>query len=245
MSSTKFKSSFSDFKKLKRSGNYKRNIKNQVKKIIGINENPKKLFESTTIIEPKITYESSINPEIERYMETNELSHNWIIDDDEEFTENLSPNIDNSELDWNSVGIKFREKLSTWAVESHTTREQLKNLLDICNSTLPFQLPKDPRTIMLTPRSVNITTFEDGAQYWHHGVKTCLDLALNNISDPPSKISLNINADGLPIYVSSSKEFWPLLFNIHERRDIEPMIIGIYLSPGKKIFHLKEFCSIN
>ncbi|CAG9793058.1 unnamed protein product [Diatraea saccharalis] len=75
-------------------------------------------------------------------------------------------------------------------------------------------------------------TIENG-EYWHNGLTKCLRKTLENWVDVPNKVKLNFNFDGLPIFKSSNKEFWPILCNIYERPDIDPFVIGIYFGVGK------------
>lgn len=124
---------------------------------------------------------------------------------------------------------RFFDKLSHWAITEHLTRQQVKKLLEICNETLPFTLPIDPRSIFHTPKSVEIMTFNDSSQYWHHGLEYALVKTLESVNcELPNSLSLNINIDGLPIYESSNDQFWPILCNISEMSFIEPIIVGIY-----------------
>lgn len=124
---------------------------------------------------------------------------------------------------------RFRAKLAEWATSNHINKEQLRNLLKVCNETLPFTLPSDPRTIVGTPRSIILKTYEDGSQYWHHGIRDSLLRSLTSVvKELPDVLSININMDGLPIGESTNEQFWPILANIHELHYIEPIVVGIY-----------------
>lgn len=93
-------------------------------------------------------------------------------------------------------------------------------------------LPKDPRTLLRTPRNVEISTIGENQQYWHYGLKLCLENIFSNLSQPIT-ISLNINMDGLPVYKAARDEMWPILFNINEFPHIRPMVIGVYNGVAK------------
>lgn len=56
---------------------------------------------------------------------------------------------------------------------------------------------------------------------------------MQNWIDVPENISLNFNFDGLRIFKSSKKEFWPILCYISENPNIKPLVIGIYYGIGK------------
>lgn len=88
---------------------------------------------------------------------------------------------------------------------------------------IPQILPTDPRTILATPRNVNIKEIE-GGEYWHNGIANSVIKILNSWDEAPDEISLNINFDGSPIFKSSKHEFWPILCNIHENTGIKPLL---------------------
>lgn len=75
----------------------------------------------------------------------------------------------------------------------------------------------------------------DNGQYWHNGLIGQLTKYLQCQSDIPNKISLNINIDGLPIYKSSNKQFWPILCNVSEMKEMSPLVIGIYEGKSKPL----------
>lgn len=128
--------------------------------------------------------------------------------------------------------LSFREKLRTWAIENKITHSALNKLTAIINEQIPGTLPTDARTILHTPSHIALKNVE-GGQYWHNGITNPLIEILQNWLDVPEIISLNINVDGLPIFKSSSNEFWPILCNIFENPSIKPLVIGIYFGKGK------------
>lgn len=74
-------------------------------------------------------------------------------------------------------------------------------------------LPADYRSLLSTPRKVEIQQIAGGS-YWYHGIsKNLKRIFVDVMSD--KKISLNFNIDGLPIFKSSKRCFWPILANIH------------------------------
>lgn len=132
----------------------------------------------------------------------------------------------------------FREKLKKWAVGNNIRHVALKGLMHIINeflneipSTSQLILPTDPRTLLSTPSNLNITSLQEG-EYWHHGLKNSLLKMFPNLSQAIT-ISLIVNFDGLPVFASSKKEFWPILAKIAEMPDEQPMVIGIYSGKSK------------
>ncbi|RVE41953.1 hypothetical protein evm_013393 [Chilo suppressalis] len=71
-------------------------------------------------------------------------------------------------------------------------------------------------------------------EYWHKGlIEPLKDIIIFLWLEIPESIQLNLNFDGLPIFNSSKKEFWPILCNIYEKPEIEPLVVGIYYGSGK------------
>lgn len=150
-------------------------------------------------------------------------------------------------LTMNNVDMQaaFRDALSKWAIQCNINQHQLRELIAVCNGTLPFKLPIDPRTILHTPRSTVIRKISDDGQYWHRGLKQSLLLKLEKMPCLPQQISLNVNIDGLPISKSSNKQFWPILFNIHEFPSIKPGIVGVFCGTGEEFTRNFYMCSIS
>lgn len=216
------------FKKVKRQGNYRR----EIKKLAGVKVKEKTKSES---IAPNAMMNLSctevpqidhLKCEVEFEPANNEedIVENWIDEDEEECDKESMVGYNFSQIQQN-----FYRKLSEWCYNCNPTQHQIRQLLVACNETLPFELPRDPRTIMKTPRSVTIIQLSGGVgQYWHHGLIDSLQRVLQKLKNLPPKISLNINADGLPIAESSNAQFWPLLCNLYEFPHIQPIVIGIY-----------------
>lgn len=132
---------------------------------------------------------------------------------------------------------KFISELTCWAIKNRVNNVQLKGLLEIWNKNVPLpHLPKDPRTLLQTPRIMDIfeNPNEKKEQYWYYGLQKSLLMNLKNVVNLPSILSLNFNIDGLPISTSSSDSFWPILYNIHEMKDIRPLVVSIFY--GKSEF---------
>lgn len=231
------------FKIKKRQGGYRKSVKRLAKKIISAKVRAPRGVESVSQMQNVQKFclsdhEYSLNVEsvIENQNSESDdyLTHNWLQfqSEDSEIPLDNGIILDASDIkdsiDWSETSRKFRKRLSEWSIQNQVTKYQLKDLLRLCNETLPFKLPIDPRTIMSTPSSIVIHTFDDNSQYWHHGIKKALYMQLQSASNLPQFLSFNINIDGLPLYESSQEQFWPILFNINELHHIEPMIVGIF-----------------
>lgn len=217
------------FKRVKRSGNYRRQIKKCANELLSIEntQTSTNLLCSVDLPSFDTDADADINP--------NEPSENWL----DSYSD--SEECGNDELkDFSRIQTSFIEGLTQWAIQCQPSRHQVCELLTMCNQTLSFRVPVDPRTILHRPRSIVVKQFPDGGLYWHRGLKESLHLKLQGVKYIPQKISLNINVDGLPIAKASNAQFWPILFNIHELYFLEPAVIGIYCGLGMIFLKLKR-----
>lgn len=137
----------------------------------------------------------------------------------------------------------FRKDLKMWAINNHHVKHHiaLKDLFQIINTNIPNLLPRDPRTFLQTSKIKMWFKKVGTGEYWHQELRYCIQSAFADLNSDKT-VSININIDGLPIYKSSKLEFWPIIFNVHEQPNLEPMIIGIYHGKGKPE-NLTEFFS--
>lgn len=110
------------------------------------------------------------------------------------------------------------QKLKSWVFNHNVTRRAVNDLLLILKSAGLNWLPNDSRTLCKTPRSTKIFSAANG-KYWYNGIKKNLLLNFSTIQNNIT-IKLNFNVDGVPLYKSSSTEFWPIISNIHGRPKI-------------------------
>lgn len=118
------------------------------------------------------------------------------------------------------------------ALHYNIKQNALKSLISNVNNLVPNILPKDLRTLLKTPATATVVWQVGDGQYWHQGLKSCLEEVLF-FEDGLHSISINISMNGLPIYNSSKDEFWPILFNIYEKPELKPMVIGVFWGKGK------------
>lgn len=107
-----------------------------------------------------------------------------------------------------NIGLELRK----WTIQHNIKHLALKHLLSICISAGYTSLPKDSRTLMETPKFVNIYTVGNG-KMWYWGIASQLKRVLSKC-DSDLAITLDFNFDGLPIFNSSKKQFWPILSHV-------------------------------
>lgn len=220
-----------------KSGSYKANLKSKVRKLIvkSVSANELSTFTKLRIYEDPI---ANTVPNIDNGEEdTFENWHNEIFDEDEE--EHLGKDqLLKIPDEIATISEIFGKKLAGWALLYNVNQSQLRSLLEICNSTLPdISLPKDPRTLLKTPRLLNIVENESGEKYWYYGLANTLQKKLESSVNKPMNFSLLFNIDGLPIYKSSKAQFWPIMYRIHELPNTQPSVISIFAGNGKKMHY--------
>lgn len=233
-----------------RSGCFKRKLRKEIDAMIGLIELSQSSVPNNDLeAHVRINTEEIHNfhdfcntNEGETHVETNSEEMGVVddfCDDNEMHVETIS-----EEMRDVNLSDEFRFRIKEWAVNYKPTQAQLRGLLHACNSVLPFKLPQDPRTIMETPPTINIRSLNDSEHYWHNGFKKTLKTCLLQIpiDKLPSRISININIDGLPVFNSSSEQFWPILYNIKDfKKTISPQVVGIYTGKSEKQLFICKF----
>lgn len=108
------------------------------------------------------------------------------------------------------------DRLRLWVHEHNISQRAISALLKllICFG-LDF-LPMDCRTLMQTPKSVEIIEIANG-KFWYDGIGSNLRRILPELKNNLC-ISLKINIDGLPLFESSKIQMWPILVDIHGKK---------------------------
>ncbi|OXA40777.1 hypothetical protein Fcan01_24539 [Folsomia candida] len=136
---------------------------------------------------------------------------------------------DSSDSDFEQIGKDTSNDLREWAVKHNITCAALRDLLEILNGQSGFNLPKDPRTFLRTPRETKIETVEPGEYVhfdWIPSIKKLFAQAPQH-----TIVKIQINIDGIPLYKSSARQFWPILANLIQLNEV--VVIGIYSGLGK------------
>lgn len=165
---------------------------------------------------------------------TNESESNWPIELDDDFINSSAVEVVDDR------NLIFSQDLANWSLKHAIRRDAIDELLGILNEVNPeMKLPKHARTILKTPiEKQDIAEDGFGGQYWHYGLEKGLVTCLQNMDYSPI-VQLNVNIDGLPLFESSKMEFWPILFNIHGKSNVPPIVVGIFAGKGEycKLIH--------
>ena len=124
-------------------------------------------------------------------------------------------------------------ELSNWAMKSNVSHSSLGELLQILVKYHP-SLPKDPRTLLSTQKIIELKTIPGGF-YYHFGIANGILMRSSHLKQlKHDSINLQINVDGLPLFKSSSEQFWPILGMIREEScTCKPFVIGLYSGKTK------------
>ncbi|TGZ46963.1 hypothetical protein DBV15_11681 [Temnothorax longispinosus] len=107
---------------------------------------------------------------------------------------------------------KFKTDLCYWYINDRVSHKTLANLLVILRKHTGLLFPKDPRTLLNTPRNIECIPVE--MQYYHFGFDKALKKMLRDYVQqvgPTNILRVFINIDGLPIAKSSNASLWPIL----------------------------------
>lgn len=134
---------------------------------------------------------------------------------------------DNTENESQS-NFHLRESIRHWSIKHNVTHFALTDLLHILHNFHP-ELPLNSKTLLHTPMSINVKKLDTG-EYCHIG----LIHSLQQISKffVGTTIELSFNIDGLPLFNSTNKQFWPVL-GLVKNMQLSPFVIGIFYGHSK------------
>lgn len=229
------------WKKVKAGGSFKRKLKKNLSGILKLSSQPVPISQQSRICDAQdvtqgIFCTTAPNVATTEYgvgkcLQQPDFCQNEWTDDEACRTQLPFSEDEDDEDDEDYKNEALLSAIRNWSIFHNIKQNALKDLIAIINDRLPNVLPKDPRTLLQTAKTVSLKPIGEG-QYWHHGLRECIENIFANTNESTT-ISININLDGLPVYKSSKEEFWPILFNIHGMTHIKPMVIGIYSGKGK------------
>ena len=130
--------------------------------------------------------------------------------------------------------LSFTDRLASWALS--VNRHQVNDLLKLLHSVSCVEelkdLPSDSRSLLGTPRGVQLIEIAGGV-YYHFGLQKCLHLLLTSFAVMPVMIHVMINIDGLQLGKSSKDQLWPILGIVKAGYQSKPFVIGVYCGVTK------------
>nr|CAH7769402.1 unnamed protein product [Callosobruchus chinensis] len=145
----------------------------------------------------------------------------------------VNDNITDEQINVIEKQISLLDGLKSWALHNKIPVKAVSELLGILRAHGKSELPKDGRTLLETPLSIDIAEMGSG-KFWYNGIEENLQRVLTNKqSGIPQEVSLIFNIDGFSPFNSSNWQFWPITFIIDESREIPPLVAAIFYGEGK------------
>lgn len=159
--------------------------------------------------------------------------------------------VTNFNLDSNIHGVSSQfsksnitNDLRKWALENNINHSQFHNLLLTLRHYHP-ELPKDSRTLLCTKRNLSLKTMKSSrgseGKFKYFGIQHGLEIEFKKgyysfLKDNNKQLVIEIilNVDGIPIYKSSSTQFWPICGKIYSTEiHTDVFDIAIYVGDSK------------
>ncbi|XP_070182273.1 uncharacterized protein [Littorina saxatilis] len=138
-------------------------------------------------------------------------------------------------------------ELAAWSSKWKVKANAFTALLTLLNVYFP-RLPKDSRTVMKTPRSLDVKEI-GGGSYFHFGIVAMLTNivpAFSHLVLRGTRLLIQVNIDGLPLFKSSGIQLWPILGRVCQPFQSEPFVIGLFCGKQKPTIlgeYLDDFVS--
>lgn len=127
--------------------------------------------------------------------------------------------------------------LREWSIKNRLTHTAVTDLLKWF-STNPniSNLPKDARTLLKTPRQVDLRIMGNG-QFYYIGLQKKIKSIYTKYESSSNSNAflyhLHFNIDGLPLHKSTKNCFWPILCKVANYPKEQPFAVAIYYGSGK------------
>ncbi|KAK7873667.1 hypothetical protein R5R35_013207 [Gryllus longicercus] len=216
----------------------------------GTSNDPNSDIQEETPLENERHYESQGNPtdiedeaeeyptEIENEDENDEDEDDYFSADEGDF--DVDNEIDNEEEFENEINEEINEvepeeveELRQWTKDCRTPHAHLDKLLLIFRRRLLPCLPKSSKTFLRTNLAMYIIEQLGHGEFVYLGILNGLKKIIN-IDLHENIVDLQINIDGLNLFKSGNKEFWPILCKVHYVPNIyKAFPVAIYYGVGK------------
>ena len=121
----------------------------------------------------------------------------------------------------------LNNKIARIAIKHRLTHSSVNDILRLFRD-IGHDVNLDARTILRTPQEACDESFE------HFGlIRGIAKKIRNGVSSDTHQLKLQISIDGIPLYHSSTIQFWPILGRILNCTDCRPFVISVYCGPTK------------
>ncbi len=152
-------------------------------------------------------------------------------DDNIEDFENLDVNassLGENDTNWKAeMEESLNNKVAKLAIKHRLKHTAINDVLGLLRE-LGHDVHKDARTVLGTTKDTSDDNFE------HFGLIEGLARKIRNgVAPGIHRLELQINIDGIPLYRSSTTNFWPILGRLSNGYDCRPFVISVYCGPSK------------
>ncbi|XP_077279843.1 uncharacterized protein LOC143907157 isoform X1 [Temnothorax americanus] len=166
-------------------------------------------------------------------------SKNSDCDDINDYCEDCNSNFDNESasssddnMSQSSSDTPVNSKIQKWCIEENIKHSSINKLLKILKGYTNIEnLARDARTLLKTSRQALVKKLGSSGVLHYIGITPNLQMKHKYYGDT---IQLTFNVDGISIYKSFSKQFWPILcYVIDKRYQYEPFLVSLFLGESK------------
>ncbi|KAJ8672667.1 hypothetical protein QAD02_017210 [Eretmocerus hayati] len=131
--------------------------------------------------------------------------------------------------------LNIADDIKKYAQKFIIPYKQIDGLLEVLRPYHPT-LPVSSKTLMgrYFQKKHDVEVFPDGGEFVYFGISDHLKATVNPKLHKNQILKLQFNFDGIPLFKSSSRTFWPILGKIYTSDNVyEPFVIGVYSGTGK------------
>lgn len=160
-----------------------------------------------------------------------ELEDDLSVDEDSELFIAEIEEVDSEGSSWDSGDDDLERSLAARATEEYITQSAVMKLLKILRPHHP-SLPTDARTLLTTSWSESLVVGGKAHGTYHYfgilkSMMTILEGCKNKLVIGAC-IELQVNVDWLPVFKSSSTQFWPILGFLKNLPQKKPFVIALF-----------------
>ena len=179
-----------------------------------------------------LNQDDNLRRTFEDSLSSDELEYSSDDMDSREATDDEYENNTTDDDDDHPVQADLREQLRACVSQNHLSHTAIRQILSIFQPLHP-ELPKDPRTLLETTKTFDITEYENGSTFYYIGIEGNLLRLLKNVKKlrKCETLSLQFNVDGLPLFKSSNIQLWPILCRV--KNIATPFVIALFCGSKK------------
>lgn len=192
------------------------------------------------LVDSDVSY-SSVNSESDADISDIDISDTDISDTDSSINSDSCSELSDIPEEFGNI----KENLIEWSLNFNISHAAVSSLLKVLRRHHPEDnLPLTAKTLLETDRRLNVTKLSEKESYKYFGISKGLKSLIERHPFELRVVHLLFNVDGLPVYKSSSLQFWNILCSVKEL-DSEPYIVALYSGDSKPPldFYMRDFIS--